>query len=88
MVPMTNPMKISILLCAVITTISVSLRAGTPEQEKAFTDKYKTAFEAKNTATLELFLTPQGADPAIVGFYKMSNRATLAERFPKSNSSI
>ena len=41
-----------------------------PAQEKAFTDKYKTAFEAKDTGTLELFLYTQGADPEIVGFYK------------------
>ena len=40
-------------------------------QEKAFTDKYKTAFEGKDTTTLESFLYTQGADPAILGFYKM-----------------
>jgi hypothetical protein len=49
-------MKISILVCALVTAISVSVRAGTPEQEKAFIDKYKTAFEARDTATLESFL--------------------------------
>jgi hypothetical protein len=56
-------MKIHILFCALLITVSVSLRAGTPAQEKAFTDKYKTAFEAKDTGTLELFLYTQGADP-------------------------
>jgi len=64
-------MKIHILLCALLTTVSVSLQAGTPAQEKAFTDKYKTAFEAKDTATLESFLYTEGADPEILGFYKM-----------------
>jgi hypothetical protein len=83
MVPMTNPMKISILLCAVITTISVSLRASTPEQEKAFIDKYKTAFEAKNTATLESFLYTQGADPAILGFYKMMQSSDAGGKISK-----
>jgi hypothetical protein len=82
MVPMTNSMKI-ILLCAVITTISVSLRASMPEQEKAFIDKYKTAFEAKNTATLESFLYTQGADPAILSFYKMMQSAEAGEKISK-----
>ena len=64
-------MKIAPLVCALITAISVSVRAATPEQETTFIDKYKTAFEAKDTATLESFLYTQGADPAILGFYKM-----------------
>jgi hypothetical protein len=37
--------------------------ASSPEQEKEFTDKYKTAFEANDSATLESFLYTQGADP-------------------------
>jgi hypothetical protein len=48
----------------------LSLYAGAAE-EKAFTDKYKTAFEGKDTATLESFLYTTGSDPTIVGFYKM-----------------
>ena len=58
-------MKIATLVCALITAISVSVRAATPKQEKTFIDKYKTAFEAKDTATLESFLYMQGADPVI-----------------------
>jgi hypothetical protein len=80
---MANSMKISILLCAVITTISVSLRASTPEQEKVFTDKYKTAFEARNTATLESFLYTQDADPAIVGFYKTMQSSDAGGKISK-----
>jgi hypothetical protein len=64
-------MKIRLIFCALFITTSLSLRAATPEQEKAFTDKYKTAFEAKDTATLESFLYTTGADPTILGFYKM-----------------
>jgi hypothetical protein len=63
--------EISILVCALATTASLSLRAGASAQEKAFIDKYKTAFEAKDTTTLESFFFTQGADPAIVDFYKM-----------------
>jgi hypothetical protein len=75
-----NPVKIQILLCAIVTMLSLSLRAGTPAQEKAFLDKYKTAFEAKDTATLESFLYAQGADPAILGFYKMMQSAEAGQK--------
>ena len=78
-----NPMKIHILLCALITTVSLSLRAGTPAQEKVFTDKYKTAFEAKDTATLESFLYTQGADPEILGFYKMMQSSDAGGKISK-----
>ena len=68
---MNNVARISILASTVLITASLSLHAGISPQEKAFTDKYKTAFEGKDTATLESFLYTQGADPAILGFYKM-----------------
>jgi hypothetical protein len=68
---MNNLSRIGTLACAVIITLCLSLHAGTSPQEKAFTNKYKTAFEGKDTATLESFLYTQGADPAILGFYKM-----------------
>jgi hypothetical protein len=63
--------KILALGGALLLSVITAVVAATPEQEKAFTDKYKTAFEAKDTATLESFLYTQGADPEIVGFYKM-----------------
>ena len=44
--------------------------AGTTDQEKAFTDKYKAAMEGADTAALESFLYTQGSDPKCVGFYK------------------
>jgi hypothetical protein len=78
-----NRMKIQILLCALITTASVLLLAGTPAQEKAFTDKYKTAFEAKDTATLESFLYTQCADPEILGFYKMMQSSDAGGKISK-----
>jgi hypothetical protein len=76
-------MKICILVCALITTISVSLRAATSAQERAFIDKYKAAFEAKDTATLESFLYTQGADPEILGFYKMMQSSEAGEKISK-----
>jgi hypothetical protein len=42
-----------------------------PEQAKDFTDKYKTAFEAKDSATLESLLYTKDADPTVLEFYKM-----------------
>src|SRR5580700_191842 len=46
------------------------LLASSPEQEKEFTDKYKAAFEANDSATLESFLYTKGADPMVLDFYK------------------
>ncbi len=45
--------------------------AASPAQEKEFTDKYKTAFEANDSATLESLLYTKGADPMVLEFYKM-----------------
>lgn len=49
---------------------ALASRAGAAD-EKAFTDKYKTAFESKDTKTLESFLYATGADPGALEFYKM-----------------
>src|SRR6266700_814673 len=49
---MTTFIKISSLVFAFLLSISLPLAAGTPEQEKAFVDKYKTAFEGKTPRRL------------------------------------
>src|SRR5260370_7963200 len=77
---MNNVSRISFLASTVLITALLSLHAGTSPQEKAFVDKYKTAFEGKDTATLELFLYTQGADPAILGFYKMMQSGEAGEK--------
>jgi hypothetical protein len=77
---MNNFAKTSTLTCAVIIMVSLSLHAGSSAQEKAFTDKYKTALEGKDTATLESLLYTQGADPAILGFYKMMQSAEAGQK--------
>jgi hypothetical protein len=77
---MTTFIKISSLAFALLVTNTLPIAAGTAEQEKAFVDKYKTAFEGKDTAALESFLYTQGADPAIVGFYKMMQSAEAGEK--------
>jgi len=58
-------------LALVLTFVAIaSLRAGGAD-EKAFTDKYKTAFESKDTKALESFLYTTGSDPNALEFYKM-----------------
>src|SRR5256714_2769496 len=61
-------------------TLAFGIVAATPEQEKAFTDKYKAAMEGKDTATLESFLYTKGADPAAVEFYKMMQSGGTGEK--------
>src|ERR1043166_2663954 len=77
---MNNLAKVSTLTCVVVITASFSLHAGTSGQEKAFTDNYKTAFEGKDTATLESLLYTQGAGPAILGFYKTMQSGEAGEK--------
>jgi len=55
--------KIFMVAGALLFSVVLGIVAGTPEQEKAFTDKYKAAMEGKDTATLEAFLYTQGSDP-------------------------
>ena len=75
-------MKIQHLIFLLVVVSASSLAAG-PAEEKAFTDKYKTAFEAKDTATLESLLYTQGADPQIVGFYKMMQSSEAGGKISK-----
>src|ERR1043166_1910184 len=55
----------------VVTAFSCSVLAGTPEQDKAFVEKYKTAFEKGDKATLESFLYARDANPMALEFFKM-----------------
>jgi len=65
-------MKIRLLLAALLTLLCVlSLHAGTPAQDKEFVDKYKTAYEKGDKATLESFLYTKDANPMALEFYKM-----------------
>ena len=66
-----NLTRIFTLVGALLLSVVLSVVAGTPAQEKAFTEKYKAAMEGKDTATLEAFLYTQGSDPQALEFYKM-----------------
>jgi len=65
---------------ALLLTLAFGIVAATPEQEKAFTDKYKAIMEGKDTATLESFLHTQGSDPAALEFYKMMQSGGAGEK--------
>src|SRR5215470_7701906 len=73
-------MKIYSVCFVLLVTVGFSIPAATPEQEKAFTDKYKAAMEGKDTATLESFLYTQGSDPAALEFYKMMQSGGAGEK--------
>jgi hypothetical protein len=77
---MNTSFKLLSLVCALLVTFTSSIFAGTSPQEKAFIDRYKTAFEGKDTATLESFLYTPGSDPAILGFYKMMQSGEAGEK--------
>jgi hypothetical protein len=64
-------LKCSLLILTFVAATARLLSAGPSEQEKAFLDKYKTAFEASDRATLESFLYTKDAHPMALQFYKM-----------------
>lgn len=58
--------------------------AASPEQEEAFLDTYRTAFEAQDADTLAGLLFADGGIPMAVDFYKMA----MTAEFGKKLSSI
>jgi hypothetical protein len=80
---MNTSTKLFAIAGALLFSAALGVVAGTPEQEKAFTDKYKTAMEGKDTATLEAFLYTQGSDPAALEFYKMMQSGEAGEKISR-----
>jgi hypothetical protein len=66
-----NTKSLFIGLLSLTCAFTASLHAATPEQEKAFIDKYRAAYEAGDKATLESFLYTKGAHPTALEFFKM-----------------
>jgi hypothetical protein len=75
--------KIFTVAGALVLTLAFGIVAATPDQEKAFTDKYKAAMEGKDTGALESFLYTQGSDPAALEFYKMMQSGGAGEKISK-----
>jgi len=80
---MKNVTRLFTIAGALLLTLALETIAATPEQEKAFIDKYKAAFEGKDTATLESFLYTQGSDPTALEFYKMMQSGEAGEKISK-----
>jgi hypothetical protein len=57
--------------------------AASAEQENTFVHKYKTALEVKDTTALQSCLYTTGADPTIVGFYKMMQSSGAGDKVSK-----
>jgi len=60
--------------------IGTASLASTPEQEKAFVDAYKKAYDAKDGKTLQSFLYTKDADPQVLQFYIMMMTNDLGEK--------
>ena len=63
-------MKTKALLALLVISLCAGLQAGSPAQDKEFVDKYKTAYEKGDKATLESFLYIKDANPLALDFYK------------------
>jgi hypothetical protein len=79
-------MKTKLLWAVLLTALNFIpsiLAAATPAQEKEFTEKYKKAFEANDSATLYSFLYTKDANPMVLGFYKMMMTNGAGEKIAK-----
>ena len=76
-------MKSLLLITTLLIIPGLFARAANAEQERAFVAKYKTALEANDSATLQSVLYTTGADPMIVGFYKMMQSGGAGDKVSK-----
>jgi hypothetical protein len=76
-------MKSLLLITPLVIISGLCARAANAEQEKAFVERYKTALEANDSATLQSVLNTTGADPMIVGFYKMMQSSGAGDKVSK-----
>ncbi|MBX7208248.1 MAG: hypothetical protein K1X78_08070 [Verrucomicrobiaceae bacterium] len=67
--------SIRTFLAIAIASAAVTSFAITPEQEKAFVENYKKAFEAKDEKALAAFLYTKGAEVGTIGFFSMMQLA-------------
>ena len=54
-----------------LVALSFNAQAATPQQEKAFVDSYKKAFESNDTKALAAFLYTEGAAKETIEFFTM-----------------
>src|SRR6185437_8777261 len=72
-----------VVAIAIVCLNATSLLAGETAREKEFVNKYKAAFEAKDTATLESFLYTKEAHPTALGFYRMMQSNGAGQKISK-----
>jgi hypothetical protein len=63
--------RVSLLTFVLFLPVTLTLTAASPEQEKAFVEAYRAAFEAKDEKALKSFLYTRGAHPLALEFYTM-----------------
>src|ERR1700755_3385798 len=76
-------MKSLLLITTLLIIPGLFVRAASAEQQEAFVAKYKTALEANDSATLQSVLYTTGADPMIIGFYKMMQSGGAGDKVSK-----
>jgi len=76
-------MKSLLLITTLLIIPGLFASAANAEQEKAYVEKYKAALEGKDSATLQSVLYTTGADPMIVGFYKMMQSSGAGDKVSK-----
>ena len=69
-----------LLLVFVLAVLPLIARSATPEQEKAFIEAYRKAFEANDTKALVAFLHTEGAAPDTVEFFTMMQTAGAGKK--------
>ena len=69
---------LAFVFTALFTITAVS--APTPEQEKAFVDAYKKAYEAGDARTLKSFFYTEGADPEITQMLTMMMTGDIGKK--------
>lgn len=69
-----------VLVFGAVTGSMNNLSASTPDQEKAFVEAYKKAFETKDEETLKSFLYTKDANPMALEFYTMMVTAEMGSK--------
>jgi hypothetical protein len=69
--PHRDVMKTALVVLSLLACATLTAFGGDGAAEKAFVDKFKTAFEANDKATLESLLYKEKAHPEALEFFKM-----------------
>jgi hypothetical protein len=76
-------MKLQSLAALTVLALSTLAHAATPEQEKAFVESYKKAFESKDEKALKDFLYTEGAPAQIVEMFTMMSLEGAGQKISK-----